>query len=97
MVALSTAAKDSRALCPYPCAVQAGECPVRKSRQLGVRIRRLRQARNRPRAWLAAQIGVHVNTISRWERDGISPEHGALPRIAIALDCLAELLAVLFE
>ena len=46
MVALSTAAKDSRALCPYPCAVQAGECPVRK-RQLGVRIRHLRQARNR--------------------------------------------------
>src|SRR5262245_46471721 len=53
-------------------------------RQLGVRIRRLRQARNRTRAWLTAQIDVHVNTISRWERDGISPE----PRIAIALDGL---------
>jgi transcriptional regulator with XRE-family HTH domain len=53
------------------------------------------QARNRTRAWLAAQIGVHVNTISRWERDGISPEHRALPRIAIALDGLAELLVAL--
>jgi hypothetical protein len=32
---------------------------VRKSRQLGVRIRCLRQAQNRTRASLTAQIGVH--------------------------------------
>jgi transcriptional regulator with XRE-family HTH domain len=90
------AAKTRAALCPYPYAVQAGGHSVRKlSRQLGVRIRRLRESRNRTQAWLAAQIGVHVNTISRWERDGISLDHRALPRIAIALDCLAELLVVL--
>jgi transcriptional regulator with XRE-family HTH domain len=65
------------------------------SRQLGARIRRMRQTQNRTQAWLAAEIGVHVNTVARWERFGINPEHRALPRIAITLDCLAELLAVL--
>jgi len=66
-----------------------------KSQQLGLRVRRLRRRRHRSQAWLADELGVHVNTIARWEREGISPEHPALRRIGIALDCLAELLAAL--
>jgi DNA-binding XRE family transcriptional regulator len=66
-----------------------------KSQQLGRCVRCLRGRRHRSQRWLANEVGVHINTIVRWEREGISPEHPALRRIGIALDCLAELLAAL--
>jgi len=66
-----------------------------KSQELGRCVRCLRRWRHRSQAWLADELGVHVNTIGRWERKGMSPEHPALRRIGIALDCLAELLAAL--
>lgn len=35
-------------------------------------------------------IGVHVNTVARWECDGIDPGHQGLPLIAAALQCSLE-------
>ena len=54
-------------------------------RKLGILIKRLRRSRNMSQQSLAAAVGVHVNTVARWERDGIDPHHDALPRIAAAL------------
>ena len=54
-------------------------------RRVGERIRRWRRSRNRSQRWLADEVGVHVNTVARWERNGIDPDHAALPRIAAAL------------
>lgn len=40
---------------------------------------------------LAAAVGVHVNTVARWECDGIDPlHHRALLLITTALDCSVE-------
>ena len=56
----------------------------------GSKIRRLRQSKNMSQQALAAAIGVHVNTVARWERDGIDPRQDALPQIAAALECSIE-------
>ena len=55
------------------------------ARRMGRRLRRYRQAGNFSQRRLAAAIGVHVNTLTRWEIGGIDPGHRALPRIAEAL------------
>jgi transcriptional regulator with XRE-family HTH domain len=59
-------------------------------RQVGRRIRRLRKAQHQSQQALATAIGVHVNTVARWEWDGIDPHHRALPLIAAALYCSLE-------
>jgi transcriptional regulator with XRE-family HTH domain len=35
---------------------------------------------------LATAVGVHVNTVARWERNGIDPRHKLLPSIAAVLN-----------
>jgi hypothetical protein len=37
-----------------------------------------------------AQIGVHGNTLARWQARGISPDHEAVPRIAAALRAMPD-------
>ena len=54
-------------------------------RRVGERIRRWRRSRNRSQRWLADEVGVHVNTVTRWEAGGIDPDDAALPRIAAVL------------
>jgi transcriptional regulator with XRE-family HTH domain len=58
-------------------------------RQVGRRIRRLRKAQHQSQQALATAIGVHVNTVARWEY-GIDPDHRTLPLIAAALHCSLE-------
>jgi transcriptional regulator with XRE-family HTH domain len=59
-----------------------GGSPKKKA---GLLIRRLRKGRRMSQQALAAAIGVHVNTVARWECAGIDPHHKALPLIAAAL------------
>lgn len=59
-------------------------------KQAGARIRRLRKGRNLSQQALAAAVGVHVNTVARWESDGIDPHHPMMPLIAAALCCPLE-------
>src|SRR5262245_32831581 len=67
------------------------------SRAVGVRIRRQRESQHRSQVWLAERIDVHVNTLARWEHEGIEPDHYRLPEIARALHCSIETLSERFE
>jgi transcriptional regulator with XRE-family HTH domain len=59
-------------------------------KQAGLRIRRLRRSNQMSQRALAAAVGVHVNTVARWESTGIEPDHPRLPSIAAALHCALE-------
>ena len=59
-------------------------------KQVGLRIRRLRRSNRMSQQALAAAVGVHVNTVGRWESTGIEPDHPRLPSIAAALRCSLE-------
>ena len=59
-------------------------------KQAGLRIRRLRRSNRMSQQALAVAIGVHVNTVGRWESNGIEPDHPRLPSIAAALHCSLE-------
>jgi len=74
-------------------AVGALEVPTWTS--LGQRIRDLRHERGWSQAELALRIGVHAESISRWELGKETPHLGSLARIALAIDVddLGELLA----
>ena len=56
------------------------------SRRVGLRIRRLRTSNRMSQQALATAVGVHVNTVARWERNGIDPRHKLLPSIAAVLN-----------
>jgi transcriptional regulator with XRE-family HTH domain len=59
-------------------------------KQAGLRIRRLRRSSRMSQQALAAAVGVHVNTVGRWESTGIEPDHPRLPSIAAALQCTVQ-------
>ena len=59
-------------------------------KQAALRIRRLRRSNRMSQQALAAAVGVHVNTMARWESTGIEPDHPRLPSIAAALHCSLE-------
>ena len=61
-----------------------------RKKQAGLRIRRLRRSNRMSQQALAAAVGVHVNTMARWESTGIEPDHPRLPSIAAALHCSIE-------
>ena len=62
-----------------------------QKKQAGLRIRRLRRSNRMSQQALAAAVGVHVNTMARWESStGIEPDHPRLPSIAAALHCSLE-------
>src|SRR5262245_66131812 len=63
---------------------------MERSRAVGVRIRRQRESQHRSQVWLAERIDVHVNTLARWEHEGIEAAHYKLPVIARALRCSVE-------
>src|SRR5262245_1486012 len=63
---------------------------MERSRAVGVRIRRQRESQHRSQVWLAGRIDVHVNTLARWEHEGIEADHYKLPVIARALCCSVE-------
>jgi transcriptional regulator with XRE-family HTH domain len=54
-------------------------------KRTGRHIRQLRKSRNLSQAALASAVGVHENTIMRWERKGVDPHHKIMPSIAAVL------------
>lgn len=57
----------------------------KQAKKQGREVRRARRAEGRRQAWLAEQLKVHPQTVGRWERDGLDPEHPVLPKIEAAL------------
>lgn len=58
--------------------------------EIGPRIAEARNAVGHTQAALAAEIGVHEMTVSRWERGLIEPCSGHLIALADALDCTTD-------
>lgn len=56
-------------------------------KKIGLRIRRQRKSLGQSQQALAAVVGVHINTVARWELTGVDPNHKDMPFIAGALQC----------
>lgn len=68
--------------------------PMSTARVWGKRIRERRDLLNMTQAALAAEVGVHQTSVSKWEKGEAMPSHRQIPRIAQALHADA---SVLFE
>ena len=51
------------------------------AKQTGYRLRRARLEADFSQQMLATAVGVHINTVARWELDGISITHPKIPLI----------------
>ena len=60
-------------------------CDVARMIPVGTRIQQLRQRRNLTREGLADELGIHRQTVWRWETGQTQVEANDVPRIAKAL------------